>query len=325
MAGTATWTCTCGRRVPARISECHCGTTRAQAEAAASRAPAAPRSAAFRPTPAASAASAVGARRPGWRARVPWRRLAPVGLILGLYGASHACIRHNASEAAWDVGLARLSLMMEPHHAHRFALAHHGSCFSRHYTTGWSGPGASTFDKEAYTQCLLEKVRADVGTRSVAEAPRRRPYQPPRETATPDNPAMASPVPLTPEPATPEPTPEPVPAGAPAEKGQLFVGEVKVSGFRRDPQLTAQVTFMAIGSMGALQSRLFCAYRVRCGDELDSGEHSETCLTLGDMRATGVLNVMLPGPAPPSAACTVDVWLNDGEAHRSNTVTVPLS
>jgi hypothetical protein len=319
MAGTATWTCPCGRRVPARITECHCGTTRAQAEAAAVRAPAA-----FRPTAAGNAAPAAGLRRPGWRSRVPWRRLAPVGLILGLYGASRACIRHNASEAAWDAGVARLSLMMEPHHAHRFAVVHHGSCFWQHYTTGWGGPGASTFDQDAYTECLLAKVRADVGTRSVAELPRRQPYQAPRVTAAPDNTAMETAVPLTPEPATPEPTPEPVPEGAPAEKGQLLVGEVKVSGFVREPQLTAQVTFMAIGSSSVLQNRLLCAYAVRCGSELNS-ENTEACLTLGDMRATGALNLSLPGPAPAGTACTVDVWLTDGESPRSNTVTVPLS
>jgi hypothetical protein len=133
------------------------------------------------------------------------------------------------------------------------------------------------------------------------------------------------PVAVTPHAPAHEPTAESVPERAPADKSPLLLGEVKVSDLQREPQLTARVTFLAIGSSSALQSRLLCAYAVRCGEAFDSGERTETCLTLGEMRAIGTLNVALPGPAPAGGACTVDVWLSDGESVRSNRVTVPLS
>jgi hypothetical protein len=100
---------------------------------------------------------------------------------------------------------------------------------------------------------------------------------------------------------------------------------VKVSGFRREPQLTARITFMAIGSSADVQDKLLCSYVVRCGESLGFGMRTESCLAPGNMRLNGTLDISLPGAAPAGTSCTVDVSLTDGEVPRSNTASVPLS
>jgi len=284
--------------------------------------------AAARPAPAAR----VRAR--GWQ--VPWRRLAPLGVVLFLYGSSRACIRHNASEAAWTFGMERLGRMMESHQAYAFLVEYHDGCFWRNYSTGWAGPSASTFDQGAYAECVLERVRAAVGTQSVGTPPRPRPVVTVPATASPVPPGYGTPepvergAPLATSTRGPEATEAAIATAtataAPTEpRGQLLVGDVKVSGFRREPQLTARVTFMAIGSSGDLQGNLLCSYVVRCGEGLELGAGTAPCLAPGNMRLNGTLDITLSGAAPAGTSCTVGVSLIEGESSRSNTATVPLS
>ena len=298
MAGS--WTCPCGRRVPSAISTCRCGKTRDDARPSTAARPRAP-----------TAAAGVGAADPSraWVGKV----LAFVAVV-AVYFGTRGCNRYLASREARGAAVEALGAVMEPAEARTLVERYHQACFDEHYKTGWGRRGKSSFDTEKYATCMVRRAESEMNKARLAAFTAAR-HSPP-----------AAPTPASsPTPATAIATPG---AGS-GVVGRVFIGDVKLLGFAREPQLTVRVSFMAVGGAEALRQSVLCSYSIDCGGQPQGpsgGPMTTSCpLTIDGARGMGELHVALASPAPPDEPCRLSLALTDGTQLRSNTTLVPLS
>lgn len=303
----AVWQCVCGRRVPGAVQECHCGTTRQQAAAAV-------------PTRGPTYATAA----PRGTARRPWRLRTAAGVFLVVvsFFSARSCRLAGPEEEARLAAMDMLGARMNRRPALEAFDKYHPSCFAEHCHDAWQPWRKPDFDRASYVQCMTNRVRVEAGFAPLP-IPTRRPRPVSSEarlSTTPRPPAVETVVPTE--------GPAETPTEAPTE-GRLFIGEAKGVSFRRQPQLSAHVRFMALGT-AALLPRAMCSYTIVCGGEVQGVAEGQRvivpCVTVDadGLRASGSLEVTLVAPAPPQAACHMDLALSDGEHLRSDSVVVPL-
>ena len=295
--------------MPDTAPRCHCGLTRADAAAAA------PAMRAAQPM----AASPVSPTARRWRLKTAAGAVLVIGAFLSVRSCRLSGPREVARVAAMDLLGARLNRgpALEAYDKY------HGSCFRAHCYDTWIPWRRPDFDKAAYVRCMENKLRVEAGFDPLP-MPRRRPRrtEPTRAPSSTKAPAAATekPAAVVIESAAETRTPPP-------SEGRLFLGEVKLVSFKRQPQMNVQVTFMALGA-AELLPRAMCSYAITCGgvaQGLPEGERAITpCVTVEGLKGSGRLDVKLDAPAPAETECQMDLGLSDGAELRSDAVIVPL-
>lgn len=286
------WTCSCGRKVPWSIGVCRCGKPRPEAGATLSG--------------GAEALAKLPPPEPGhswsWAPKV----LGVLALV-GLYFGSRMLNRYNASKEARGAAVSALGKVMGPAQARDAVGLHHDECFDQYYKTGWGRRQSSSFETEKYARCVLDKLTADLEKDSAAR----------RAAAA----SAARPAPRQ-QPVAVAPTPTPAPVERP-NWGQVTLGDVKVAEFKREPQLTFRLEFVALGNR--LTREAYCSFLLTCQGQAARAPLVVGCpLQVEGVKATGKLEYAQAGPAPAQADCRVELQLSDGSTTRSNRVDVPL-
>lgn len=236
--------------------------------------------------------------------------------IVAVYLGTRGCNRFLASREARGAAVGALSKVMEPAEASAIVERHHAACFDEFYKTGWGRRDKSSFDTAKYASCMVRRAESESDSRvASATAPRR--LVPGAVPAPASDPTLAT------------ATTTPVLGTGSAAFGRVFIGDVKILAFDRQPQLSVRVSFMAVGGAEALRRSALCSYSIECGGQAQgspAGQHvAVSCpLTIDGAKGLGELHVALASPAPPEGACRLDLSLTDGTQVLSNAVVVPL-
>lgn len=301
------WACRCGRRVPSGVGTCRCGGKRGEAPSSSA------------PARAPARAEAAEERSYAWVGKV----LALVAVV-AVYFGSRGCNRYLASREARGAALSALTEVMGPEEARAVVDEHHAACFAEHYKTGWGKRSRSTFDTEKYARCIIRRAESEIVELKLeaARASRRRPT--PASASRPASRPPPRPV------GSPGPTQAPTPQAQPADGGPVVLGDIRLLGFRREPQLMVRVTFVAVGRTGALQESAHCSYAVECDGQalgVPAGQRmvAGCSLKVDGAKGEGLLHFLLAERGPSEGACRLDLALSDGARLRSNQVVVPLT
>lgn len=284
------WTCSCGRKVPWSIAVCRCGKPRPE------------------PGATLSGGAEALAKLPPAESGRDWSwvpKVLGVLALVGLYFGSRMLNRYNASKEARGAAVAALAKVMGPAQAKDAVGRHHDQCFDQYYKTGWGRRQSSSFETEKYARCVLDKLTADLekdGSARAAAAHAARPARP--------------------QPVATMATPTPPPVDRP-HWGKVSLGDVKVVEFKREPQLTFKVDFVALGSN--LTREAYCSFLVNCQEQAGRAPIVVGCpLQVEGVKGTGTLHYAQAGPAPAPGTCQLELQLSDGSTTRSNTVNVAL-
>jgi hypothetical protein len=236
--------------------------------------------------------------------------------IVAVYLGTRGCNRFLASREARGAAALALAKVMDPAEASAIVERHHAACFDEYYKTGWGRRDRSSFDTEKYANCMVRRAESERDEPRVASATAPR-LVPGAMPAPASNPTLAT------------ATPSLAPGTGSAALGRVFIGDVKLLGFERQPQLSVRVSFMAVGSAEALRRSALCSYSIECGGQAQGAPGSQpmavSCpLKIDGAKGLGELNVALANPAPPEEACRLDLSLTDGTQVLSNAVVVPL-
>ena len=297
-----TWTCACGRRVPLGVATCRCGTPRPVDASPAPDRFSGAEGLSF-PRPVAKESQSL----PRWM-----KQLGSILLLAGVYFGSRGCSRWQTSREARNASVEALSEVVGEEHAGSLVDRHHDACFQETYRTGWGRRQSAQFDEEKYVACIVRAIEKDgrAATRGPrAQAPvRARPQ------------GLAPPSPASPTP-TPTPTPEP-------DYGPVTLGDLKVTVFKRTPNVQLVFKFMALGKTEALQRATSCIVDVQCGGQPIPG-FSSPSITDCELEVDGVLGRSdmarsWGNTTPVQGDCTLRVAVVRGSRLQSNELVVPL-
>jgi len=288
------WTCSCGRKVPWSITVCRCGKPRPE------------------PGPTLAGAAEALSKLPQAEAGPDWSwvpKLLGVLALVGLYFGSRMLNRYNASKEVRTAAVQALGEALGETQASEAVARHHAGCFDKFYETGWGRRQSSRFDTEKYARCVLDQVQSELTRNRTAQGLAALEATRAERAARGRRVAAARP-----------------PSAAPVERpswGQVTLGDVKLVSWSREPQLTVEATFLALGSQ--LTRDAFCSFRVSCDGQADQVPLVVSCpLSLDGVKGTGRLQYALAGSATADASCSLELQLSDGGTTRSNTVAIPL-
>lgn len=284
------WTCSCGRRVPDSVAQCRCGKPRSGSSTSSSR---------------AEVLEEPQARPPATTNRSGTAKVVGLLVVIALYFGSRLLNRYNVSKDARRTAVQALGQVLDKEHAEDMVRRHHDACFDQFYTTGWGRRQSARFETEKYAKCVIDRVMASLDKEGAAlrhaAAPTPRPA---RETSAP----VATPMPEAP---------------LRGEWGQATLGDVKVTEFKRSPQLTFAVEFVALGPK--LTQRGQCVFQVNCDGQPPGRTVVVGCpLQVDGPKGVGRVRYSYDVAGPPTASCTLSLQLSDGYSTRSNEVAVPL-
>lgn len=289
-----TWACGCGRRVPLSVEACRCG--------------------APRPNDATSLASdswVPPAAEQESRGIPKWvTQLGGVLLLVGLYFGSRGWNRWQTSREARAASVEALSKLVGAENAEKLVDEHHEACFDETYRTGWGRRQSSKFDVEKYVRCIVRGVER-VGRQATHVS----------STST-RAPVALPPTPIPPRPPpTPQATPEP-------DYGMITLGDLEVTAFKREPNVSLVLKYVAIGKPEALQQAKTCMVEVQCGGQPIPGFREPTLtdcrLAVDGPLGKGSLAEAWGNTTPVQGACTLRFAVMRAARFRSNVLVVPL-